>query len=254
MLQPYTKEWLEELVKDSYSYAEVLRKAGRKPSGGNNSHLKHKIEEYQIDTLHFKGRGWSRGLTKETDARITSNRKYSIEELFIENNTVARSVVRRYIIDLSLLPYICIECGNNGTWRDKIIALELEHKNGVNNDDRLENLCFLCPNCHAATETYGGKNNRTSEEKNPRTKICQCGKSIFPSSQLCADCNKLNSRIVDRPSREELKFLIRTIPFTTLGKQFGVSDNAIRKWCDMYNLPRKSSEIKKYTNDEWMNI
>jgi hypothetical protein len=55
-------------------------------------------------------------------------------------------------------------------------------------------------------------------------------------------------------SREELKQLIRTTPFTQIGKQFNVSDNAIRKWCDKYDLPRKSSEIKKYSNNEWENI
>jgi hypothetical protein len=48
--------------------------------------------------------------------------------------------------------------------------------------------------------------------------------------------------------------LIRTTPFTQIGKQFNVSDNAIRKWCDKYDLPRKSSEIKKYSNNEWENI
>ena len=52
-------------------------------------------------------------------------------------------------------------------------------------------------------------------------------------------------------TREELKILIRTIPFTKIGEKFGISDNAIRKWCDSYNLPRKSTEIKKYTDEEW---
>ena len=55
-------------------------------------------------------------------------------------------------------------------------------------------------------------------------------------------------------SREDLKHLIRTTPFLTIGKQFGVSDNAIRKWCDKYKLPRKVSEIKKYTDEEWEDI
>jgi len=55
-------------------------------------------------------------------------------------------------------------------------------------------------------------------------------------------------------TREELKKLIRIMPFTQIGQKFNVSDNAIRKWCDRYNLPRKSSEIKKISNDEWANI
>ena len=55
-------------------------------------------------------------------------------------------------------------------------------------------------------------------------------------------------------TREELKKLIRTIPFTKIGEMFGVSDNAIRKWCDKFGLPRKVSEIKKYSNEEWEKI
>ena len=55
-------------------------------------------------------------------------------------------------------------------------------------------------------------------------------------------------------TREELKELIRTKPFTQIGKQFQVSDNAIRKWCDKFSLPRRSSEIKKYSDDDWSKI
>ena len=54
--------------------------------------------------------------------------------------------------------------------------------------------------------------------------------------------------------REELKHLIRSKPFTQIGKDFGVSDNAVRKWCDKYNLPRRVIDIKKYTDEEWENI
>ena len=57
-LKKYTKEWLEELCSESYSYAEVLRKAGRAQSGGSQSILKKKIEEYNIDISHFTGQRW----------------------------------------------------------------------------------------------------------------------------------------------------------------------------------------------------
>lgn len=55
-------------------------------------------------------------------------------------------------------------------------------------------------------------------------------------------------------TREELKNLIRTTPFTRIGEQYNVSDNAVRKWCDKYNLPRKVSEIKQYSDEEWEKI
>ena len=82
-----------------------------------------------------------------------------------------------------------------------------------------------------------------------------CGKEVTKAStERCAEC-AAKARIIPTEqlpvTREELKNLIRTKPFTQIGKQFGISDNAIRKWCDKYNLPRKSAEIKKYTDKEW---
>ena len=71
---------------------------------------------------------------------------------------------------------------------------------------------------------------------------------------MCKTCSNKNQQIVDRPSREELKKLIRKKPFTTIGKEYGVSDNAIRNWCKIYNLPYKKSEIKKINDTEWLLI
>lgn len=83
-------------------------------------------------------------------------------------------------------------------------------------------------------------------------KYCvNCGAEITNKATLCPTCNSLKNRIVARPSREELKQLIRTKPFTTIARQFGVSDNAIRKWCDAYNLPRKVSVIKQISDEDW---
>lgn len=61
----------------------------------------------------------------------------------------------------------------------------------------------------------------------------------------------LNNRKVERCSRDQLKKLIRSIPFLQIGKKFNVSDNAIRKWCDYYNLPRRVKDIKQYSDEEW---
>ena len=59
------------------------------------------------------------------------------------------------------------------------------------------------------------------------------------------------SRKIERPSRNDLKDLIRNLPFTTIAKKYNVTDNAIRKWCKVYNLPNKTREIKKYSDEEW---
>ena len=66
--------------------------------------------------------------------------------------------------------------------------------------------------------------------------------------------DKPAQRKVLLPTRDELKELIRHKPFTQIGKDFGVSDNAVRKWCKTYELPYKSSEIKKFSDEEWLKI
>lgn len=161
-LRSYDKEWLEELCKDSSSYAEVLKKAGRKQGGGSQQTLKKKIEEYQIDTSHFKGQGWNKGLTKETDERVAkqafSLEKYTIEDIFIKNSFTPRKIIRSYVIRHQLIPYQCCQCGCDGHWQGGIISLELHHKDGDGTNNELDNLEWRCPNCHALTDTYCAKN------------------------------------------------------------------------------------------------
>lgn len=157
-LQRYTKEWLEELCANSYSLAEVLKKAGRKPGGGNQETLKKKIAEFQIDISHFTGQLWNKGKTKETDSRITSREQYQLEEIFCLDSPITQKVLRGYVERHNVIEYKCQLCGCDGYWLNTEIALEIDHINGNNKDNRIENLRYLCPNCHATTETYRGKN------------------------------------------------------------------------------------------------
>lgn len=160
-LRPYTKEWLEELCAESFSLAEVLKKAGRK-GGGSQQTLKKKIAEFGIDTSHFTGQLWNKGRTKEDDERIEqqsfNQEKYSLEEVFRENSPVTQKMLRGYVLRHNIFEYKCINCGCNGEWQGGIIALELDHIDGNNKNNVISNLRFLCPNCHALTDTYRGKN------------------------------------------------------------------------------------------------
>ena len=84
-------------------------------------------------------------------------------------------------------------------------------------------------------------------------KCSKCGKIIsrYSKSGMCASCVQLGSRKVEnRPSREELKKLIREKPFTKIAELYNCSDNAIRKWCDKENLPRRKTEIEQYTDEQ----
>ncbi len=160
-LRPYTKEWLEELCAESFSLAEVLKKAGRK-GGGSQQTLKKKIAEFGIDTSHFTGQLWNKGRTKEDDERIEqqsfNQEKYSLEEVFKENSPVTQKMLRGYVLRHKIFEYKCVNCGCNGEWQGGIIALELDHIDGNNKNNVISNLRFLCPNCHALTDTYRGKN------------------------------------------------------------------------------------------------
>lgn len=150
-LRKYTKEWLEELCAESYSYAEVLRKAGRAQAGGSQETLKKKIAEFNIDISHFTGQRWQHSPTFQE--------KYTPENLFVYGNTASNQTLKKYLLQYNLLEYKCSECGCDGNWRGKILALQLHHKDGDHQNNELNNLTFLCPNCHAITDSYGGKNN-----------------------------------------------------------------------------------------------
>lgn len=136
----------------------------------------------------------------------------------------------------------------------------------------LQKCILVCHNCHE--EIHAGlidttnlkssfdeqKAKEIDEEinliKKGKKRYCErCGKTIASKeAKYCKECSGLLQRKVDRPNRETLKQEIRNIPFTHLAAKYGVSDNAIRKWCDSYNLPRKRTEINSYTDEEWKEI
>ena len=145
-LRPYTKQWLEELCKESTSYRQVLEKAGRSQGGSTSNTLKKKIQEFNIDISHFN-------IKNQNDRE-----KYSLEEVFCKDSPVTQKMLRGYVTRHNILEYKCEKCGCDGHWQNGIISLEIDHINGDNKDNRIENLHYLCPNCHALTETYRGRN------------------------------------------------------------------------------------------------
>ncbi len=82
----------------------------------------------------------------------------------------------------------------------------------------------------------------------------KCGAKISMNSQLCPKCAQIARRIVERPSRKELKDMIRTIPFTEIARKYNVSDKTITKWCKYENLPSRKTDIKLITDEEWNKI
>ena len=131
-MRKYDKEWLEELCADSYSYAEVLRKAGRKQGGGAQATLKKKIEEFGIDISHFTGMRWHESPNQLPQQ---GREKYNLDEVFVKNSPVTQKVLRGYVERHQVLEYKCINCGCDGNWQGGKIALEIDHIDGDNTNN-----------------------------------------------------------------------------------------------------------------------
>ena len=132
--------------------------------------------------------------------------------------------------------------------------------------------CFLlCANCHRGVHCgyYENPKEHIFDDSFAQELIHQrnelsvkhynycidCGEQIDSNATRCPACAMKERRIVkERPTREELKQMIRTKPFTQIGQQYGIGDNSIRKWCDTYGLPRKKTDIDKMTDEEWEKI
>ena len=144
------------------------------------------------------------------------------------------------------------------------IPLEVHHKDGNYQNNNEDNLQVLCPNCHSLTDTYkglnrdsrrDGRNQYTNRKIKPRNYCVDCGTVINKDSIRCKRCSNSKKNHKDIPiSRDELKNMIRTMAFLQIAKLFNVTDNAIRKWCLRYNLPKRVSDIKKYSDKEWEQI
>lgn len=235
----YSKEEFEQIAKNSKTIPDFLKNLGYKSdSTKTRDVLMRKIKEYNLDISHLRQR--------------SENVKRTEENIFIENSTASQHTLRSWYIKGEYTPYICSICGQKPIWQGKELTLILDHINGHNHDDRLENLRWVCPNCNQQLDTTGFKKIRVGETK--KNYCIDCGKEIDLKSIRCIACHGKSTVIPleEMPiTREELKFLIRTTPFTTIGTKYGVTDNAIRRWCDKFNLPRTKKDIQSYSNEEW---
>jgi hypothetical protein len=145
----YTIEQFSQAVSESLSIAQALIKLGLAPKGGNYSTFNKFVYENNIDITHFTGQCWNKGQT--------IGPKRDISDYLTNTQTIQSNKLRKRLLKDKVMEYKCSSCGNI-EWLNQPIPLELDHINGNNQDNSLTNLRLLCPNCHALTSTYRGKN------------------------------------------------------------------------------------------------
>ena len=149
-----TDDQFIQIVKESYSITEVIRKSGLKVAGGNYETTKNRIKRLNLDISHFTGKLWSKG--KKLKSNYFKNLK-PLSEILIKNSTYQSYKLIKRLFSENLKEHKC-ECCGLTNWQGSRIPLELHHINGDHTDNRLENLQVLCPNCHASTDNYRGRN------------------------------------------------------------------------------------------------
>lgn len=145
----YSDKLIKELVESSTSFRQVIIKLGLKEAGGTYNNIQKKIRRLNIDTSHFTGQVWNKGYV---DIEL-------LEKQLKKNTSLKTSDLKNRLFKVGLKKEICEICKLE-TWLNGKIPLELHHVNGVKTDNRLKNLQILCPNCHALTPNYRGKNHK----------------------------------------------------------------------------------------------
>jgi Zn finger protein HypA/HybF involved in hydrogenase expression len=138
-----TKEQILEYLSKSKSLLELSKYLNI-----SRQSVTRYIKKYDLDISHFSpGR----------------NRPYRLDQIFCISDTRINGTVKKFLIENKILEYICSECKCKPIWNNILLVLELDHINGNSLDNRIENLRFLCPNCHSQTDTNKGKNSKKKE-------------------------------------------------------------------------------------------
>jgi hypothetical protein len=224
-------------VAESLCYAEVLRRLGLRAAGGNHRTLQKYVDEiWRIPTNHFDPNA-ARGRARARTAT-------PLEQILVAGSTYHRGHLKRRLLAEGLTRPECEMCGQGEIWHGRPMTLVLDHINGVHADHRLENLRILCPNCNATLDTHCGRHNKRKHHD----RTCPvCGGVFRPSNGGQRYCSlpcggrgeasrraHLARRRVQRPPREQLLREVAELGYLAVGRKYGVSDNAIRKWCRAY--------------------
>lgn len=245
------KNKFETLFYSSRSVSDLARQLGYKLKdgkvpGGVSQIVNRYLDEYQLDKNFLLGQKWAKGKTRESDP-ILERRAIRLElpwdKAFAFGSKVHNQRLLKRLIRAEKKKYKCERC-KIYEWREEPLVLELHHMNGIHHDNREVNLQILCPNCHSQVERLNEKAKRIKKaEKHavaikPIRKCHNCNEPISQWSKKgrCVKCSQVYQRKTTRPPKKALERMIKEKSWTALGKEFGVSDNAVRKWAKNYGI------------------
>ena len=214
------KDELLNVIARSNSLSQILRNIGLKSSGGSLTVLKRRLA---IDGIRY------------TNTKIESD-PIDISNLFVKGSKHCRTTLRKYVLKLGLKKYTCAICDIDPVWNSKPLALRLDHIDGDNSNNCLNNLRFVCPNCDSQLSTYGGRNIKHTRHHCAGCNVILKRKTITGYCKTCVK-NVLKHK-TNKPDRDELSRLVWLYPASVLAEHFCVSDKAISKWCLKYGIDK----------------
>lgn len=248
----FTEAEAREAIARSHSWTEALRRLGYCPTGGNPTTLKKYAAIWAISTEHFDPYA---GVME----RIRRPKR-PLSEILVEHSTFSRSNLKQRLYEEGLKQPRCELCGQGEKWQGRYMALILDHKNGVRNDNRLDNLRMVCPNCAATLDTHCG---RAKAAVPPLRNCARCGEMFRAKRREQRFCSRYcgmrrepgsrwhgrgvpcpRSRKVERPPHEKLLEEIEATSYVAVGRKYGVSDNAVRKWVRFYERQHEREETE----------